>query len=240
MRARFAGWLAGAALAAWAPSACATVLDVTYSGVVAAGSEDSLGLFGGGSLAGDPFSVAYAFDTSKGSLLIVGAGYELSGGSFLGGPTPSAGPAIVTINGHAYTVSGGGVDDYLGVDRSGMTTIMDSDIPSGPHLTTQYILDNTIAGYTLPFAPSANMGMPFSATGNSHVAYFAVFAPGGILAEQVLFDSRTPTEVDVTVPGSAAPEPTAWAMLLLGVAGVGGTLRTGRRTRSSAGARAAS
>jgi len=225
MRAKLAGWLAGAALAACASGASATVLDVTYSGMVAAGSNDALGLFGGGSLAGDPFSVTYAFDTTKGSLVVVGTGYQLSGGSFLGGPTPSAGPATVTIDGHAYTVSGGGVDDLLAVDRSGMTTLMESYIPSGAHLTTQYILDNTIAGYTLPFAPSANMSMPFSATGNSHVAYFAVFAPGGTVAEQVLFDSKSPTQVDVTVPGAAAPEPSAWAMLMLGLGAIGAVLR---------------
>ena len=228
MRAKLAGWALGAALAACASGASATILDVTYSGVVAAGSNDVLGLFGGGPLDGDAFSVSYAFDTTKGSLSVLGTGYSLTGGSFLGGPTPSAGPATVTINGHALSVDGGGVDDALGVDRSGMTTLMVSFIPSGPHLTTQYILDNTIAGYTLPFAPSSNMSMPFSATGNSHVAYFAVFAPGGALAEQVLFDAKSPTRVDVTVPGSAVPEPFAWAMMLTGFAAIGAALRTGR------------
>lgn len=228
MRAFLATWLAGVALAGCASGAAATVIDVTYTGTVAAGSNDPLGLFGGGSLADDPFSVTYAFDTSKGSLLVAGSDYQLSGGSLLGGPTPSAGPAIVSINGHAYTVSGGGVDDLLGVGRSGMTTIMDSFNTSGPHPTTEYILDNTISGYTLPFDPSSDMSRPFAATGNSHVAYFAIFAAGGALEEQVLFDSASPTMVDVTVPASAAPEPVTWSMMLLGLAAIGAAMRAGR------------
>ena len=138
----------------------------------------------------------------------------------------------MTINGHTISVAAGGVDDYLGVGRFGMTTIMDSAIPSAPHLTTEYILDNTLAGYTLPFAPSSNMSTPFSATGNAHVAFFAVFAPGAVLAEQVLFNGpNNSTRVDVTVPGSAVPEPLAWTMLLTGFAAIGAALRSRSKAR---------
>ena len=64
-RAALAGALAGAAL--WTAPAQANIVDITVSGTVVSGTDVS-GTFGppGGSLAGDPFSVVFQFNTDIG------------------------------------------------------------------------------------------------------------------------------------------------------------------------------
>ena len=84
------------------------IVYVTYTGTVGIG-YDQTGVFGPAntSLSGDPYTVTYTFDTTKGvTYSSPGENYALGGyGSATGQPSPSLG-AVVTINGHSVSIGG--------------------------------------------------------------------------------------------------------------------------------------
>ncbi len=153
-----------AALFLGAPSANAAIVDVTYTGTVAAGF-DQTGLFGSpnGNLAGDSYQVMYAFNTVWGNYYSFPTESNASGGSSVGVLSPSLG-VTVTINGVSVSSNLNGWFDQAygyndGVSSSGQyhTT---SFFNVGPSSTTSNFLSNFVyaANLTIP----ANISSPFS------------------------------------------------------------------------------
>ena len=215
---------AGAAMVAglgMAGPASATKYKFTFHGTVEANvpSGDGLGLFGGGSLAGDQATAQFVFDDTRGESLSGFAVNGHPGTEYIGGPAFGATltdpllSATLTINGMTadfYSPNAGFVGIvpgyYLEADSSG---------PSGnPSLG---------AGLLGAFPdPLANA----TVTGSTGGGLFSDCSTPGCTSGDVDY-----TSVDIRV--LSVPEPGVWSMMLLGVAAVGGFARARRRERTA-------
>jgi hypothetical protein len=115
---------------------------------------------------------------------------------------------------HANISQAGSVSVYSGLDGTGtlLATLNFGTTPSGP-----------CPGYNAGFCPFFASGIAFSGTALS-VSFAGV-------ANQVVFDDVT---FGSTNPGNGVPEPATWALMLLGLAGVGATVRKTRRQQALA------
>jgi PEP-CTERM motif len=179
-----------AVLAALAVTPASASVTAIYTGTVY--GYDNIGIFGGGSLAGDSFVARYVFDPTLG-------GYQFSsptqnssyGGPALGGGSPII-SASLTINGQTFDFLG----DYFGEaaganDGSYSEQFHQADDGNWNTYMYNYIHNFTA---TLP----ASLGMPLSYTVGS-----GDYSGGGFQVS------------------SGVPEPATWAMLLIGFAGLG-------------------
>jgi hypothetical protein len=190
------------ALFAYCGSARAALVEVTYTGTMynSAASVDGLGLFGtaGASLAGQTVSVIFTFDVS--GPVQVGPGNNYIAGSSQG--------VDITINGITHTIGGQFQSLILGYnDGLGSSRVQHEAFDSFSQYVTASLTDN-VAG-SLP----KSILDPFSYSGNNGTGFFR-FTTGDVMT-QALF---TPSQVTLT---QAVPEPSTWAMMLLGFAGIG-------------------
>jgi hypothetical protein len=87
--------------------AIADIINVTVTGTVASGI-DYVGIFGGGDLAGDAFTVAYTFDTScNGCARGLGPYFDRLADGIPSNTSPSPwAAAVLSIDGHSVTIPG--------------------------------------------------------------------------------------------------------------------------------------
>jgi hypothetical protein len=223
----FAVMAAGAAMAValCASPASATIYGQQYVGVVTSG-VDLYGLFGpsGANLAGDSYVATFTIDTTKGSYTHDPGYASVTGGSNYGSSNPVT--AVLTINGVSYTL---GTTEYA----NGSATEEAFDTPSytrgdvigstgeffanggNDNLYQEVYSDTSVAGYPTQFGSYDLVGQR-NATSNEFV-----YRPTGT---STYFEY---VHLDVT---SATPEPSAWALLMLGVGGIGLMLRRAKRT----------
>jgi hypothetical protein len=236
--------LLGAAALAAAIGTCApasaTLIDAIWTGTVgpAGGTIDGAGLFGptGANLSGDSFTATFELDTSKGTpwfAIPAGENY-LIGGSLYGQDSPVI-DAKLTINGKTATVSGaynGSVQAFDGYPSVGNQQW--NGVYYGKNSLWLYVADAFLS-------PSGNIpitfDVPFSLT------FGSADAGSGFLGYQTAgLDTSlnlSPTSLTYEYPTSAAPaagapEPSTWAMMLLGFAGLGYAGYRGRRSAVAA------
>jgi hypothetical protein len=211
-----------------APSANATILTATFTGVVFPDQEgDILGLFGpaGANLAGDAVTATYTIDDSKGeSTFNPPSSSALFGGPLFGTLSPIA--TTLTIGGKSLFLAGTGesqVDQsgpppsgFSGVDYSTEDVIPTSD--GSILVAASNAVENVINSYDYHDAPS------FATNPN---------LPDGLLDEIFIVDGVPTTSGTIEwLPdsftfsvSSDVPEPANWAMLVVGFAATGAFLR---------------
>ena len=151
-------------------------------------------------------------NTSRGGLA---PGSDKGGLFFLSGNSTTINYAAGFDTGFSFNYAepntqGGSVSVYDGVDGTGnLLASFNLSLTSG-----------SCPGYSAGYCPFAPIGVTFTGIAKSivfgGVANYVVF-------DDVTFGSGTPVIDD------GVPEPAAWAMMLLGVAGIGASLRGSRR-----------
>jgi hypothetical protein len=200
-------------LAGLTVGAQAELVKVTYDGTIAIG-QDGGGLFGTTSnLAGDTVVVVYTFDTTQGTTLASATQNYALGGSLFGNASPAI-SASITIGGVTQTIGGG----YFGV----INGINNANYSFQSHEAQQ---DDSNYVYSSVTAESgalrASITSVFKYTVQSGDTAFGAFQ----LGDQT-YASFAPTSI------TAVPEPSTWAMMLLGLGALGVAAR--QRTRANA------
>ena len=193
-----------------AAPADATVVYVTYTGTISRGNDPN-GVFGqAGSLNGKSFETSYVFDTGS----FPDASPSLNsvfGGTALGSPSPLIDPAVLTIGGVSIDIRGNLVGEIQGINQGPGAF---SEQLHRAYDTNGSAVENSIFNYSggLP----ASITTPFiyhvtSSDGGS--SGFSAFGASGNMTVDTLTVSLTPTP--------SVPEPSTWAMMILGFLGLG-------------------
>ena len=201
-------------------SASATIIDVIYKGSVIEGSgPDDLGLFGpvGGSLVGDAFVATFEMDTSKGIPLFTATENYIHGGTLYGVDSPMT-RATVEINGNTADV-GVGLSDFVQsfLGFPGVANQQSHGATSDSNSILMAVSDANLASVgNIPFT----IDVPFTFTFDASDAGFGqVFFKEGAIGTSL---SLGPTQLIYQFPSpGGVPEPSTWAMMLLGFAGLG-------------------
>jgi hypothetical protein len=244
----------GALMISAAGSSSAGVITATYTGFIANTPAiggfygqvgvDYFGLFSnpGANLVGDPFSVTYTTDESTPGATPF---FALNDYSYI----LSATTAILSINGNSFVlnapvsfrISFADSPQYGGWGSYDFATNTDSNY--------QYGVKSELISGTDPFAPSYLYNVPFSHVAQSDDSSVdSLFYVYGNTAGYYLEDlPLSITDLTVTVQGMViqppppppppptVPEPSTWAMMLLGFAGLGYVgYRTSRKAISVA------
>lgn len=242
-RVGLAALAAGFLLAGQAGQASATIMQATVTGTAAApGSQDYTGVFGspGPIAAGTPWSAVFTYDTSRGEIQTIGStpggGFILTGGDSDPGFTTPVLDATFTLGGISRSITGqfiGGIVLWpsYGAEHGepGVHYVEFAAVQSfGSPLAG--IFDAKI--YTTDAVP-VDLATPFSISGVNRVTNSSGFARYAYDAADNVIDGFQVDPVGdlfVTVRVlSPVPEPAAWALLLVGFAGVGGALRRARK-----------
>jgi hypothetical protein len=202
--------LACAALGAlFSTSALADIVTETYTGTVSNGL-DAAGFFGSknADLLGLTYTATYVFDTAVPTAAHISTGGDFS--TYGGGVNTPAVSAALTINGHTFTTNGlfHAELDAFNISSGAFQTYARVDPAFGSQFTNSLYTQDPAAPYptslTSPFTYTYYAVGPASASG--------LFKIGGDSL------SLSPTTVALT---NGVPEPSTWAMMILGFAGVG-------------------
>lgn len=233
-----------------AGSSSAGVITSTYTGFIANGQPiggfygqvgvDYFGIFSnaGTNLIGVPFSVTYTTDESTPGANPFFALTDYSGIS-------SATTAILNINGNSFALNAAGSfrisfadsPEYGGWGNADMATAGDSN--------NQYGVRSGLMSGTDPFVPSYLYNVPFSHVAqpddsNSNSSFWVYgnkdghyleYLPLSITALAVTVQGTVIQPPPPPPPPPAVPEPSTWAMMLLGFIGL---VVVGYRARKSA------
>jgi hypothetical protein len=219
--------VAAVAMLGGVSQASAAIMDVTYTGTVSYGI-DTFGLFGtaGANLTGKSWVATYTFDTSLGNPYSAPDTSYASGGSQYGNTSPVL-SSMITINGVGKAVGG----SYWGNDYA-------YNYGSSSH--QYHVAENYSSGhkehlenYIHSFSGSlpASITTPFTHTvgGKDNAYYGTYYLTNGTGYDSIIANLATLTVSNHVV--AAVPEPSTWAMMLLGFAGVGAM--TYRRSRKN-------
>lgn len=210
MKIRFGLACAGLLLALGARPASADVITVTFTGI--ANGIDTLRYFGNSPYVVNANYVStYTFDTSLGTPYDPTGRYEVYGGALYGTTTPVI-SASLTINGMTYSVpvNSSGYLEFDNPTSSSGGFRVDGGVFTDS--SGNYRLDNTIysTSSSAPFLTSLNTSFSYSfQPGDGEGGEFTV-------ASEMI--TLSPLSVTVT---DAVPEPSTWAMMILGFAGIG-------------------
>lgn len=202
MRMRYFAVVASLALLVAAPSAQGAIVDVTYQGTITGGFGAVAGI-AASQYVGKRFVAHFEFDTSLGHVGPGGTGVE--GGSLVGDSTPLVSASIKVGSFDQYNFTGG----YFAAARNVGTTLRHDAYDS-----LQLSLTTALSGPAMPDAVSPfGPGLPTSFLNNNPILNFAflgsaVFGP--ISSLEITTDAIAPV-----------PEPSTWAMMILGFFGVG-------------------
>lgn len=215
MKINFLAGLGAVAVLSCASAASAANVSVTYQGVVDATQSNGLptpdvdvvDLFGGGNLEGDNITALVNYDTTLGEETTDNATYDqLAGGlEFLtSSPITSE---VFTINGYSYTFTpdynatvytqsgSGGYIQQIGYSTAGDSSIINLPTSSAP----------------------ASLGTSFSATGLGFGYLLTAFNAQN-QSDSIVFATTSAVV-------SAAPEPAAWLLMIVGLGLIGDVLR---------------
>ncbi|MGZ3278773.1 MAG: PEP-CTERM sorting domain-containing protein [Caulobacteraceae bacterium] len=215
---KFLAALAGAAALACAGQASAATILATFTGTVS--GIDAWGSFGvtGTDLTGETFTASYVLDTDA------PGGFVFH--TFYGASWQHMAPLAASLTIDGTTVNWGPSDHaQWGLHVNTVTKVVTSGIDvstvNGPAMGIEYS-----PPADLPYMIGEPYSGPACAGGGSCVGEFT----GGGLG--VLF--LNPLSATITVDGvlpddfAAIPEPASWAMMLIGLFGLGGALRSRR------------
>jgi hypothetical protein len=205
-----------------AADANATIISTTWNGTLASGTDYD-GIFGapGGDLAGVSFSAAFTFDTTKWDYA--------SGPNLLLGFTPfSPGSAILTINGLTHDFLGDWASfieaDNRLADNGSWYGVDATDDEARSYLSLYAIHTNDGSPTTIftPFDSNFCLISPQNCGGTVRIGSKA---EDGSYHLGLLASAGSPT---YSFPHGGVPEPATWAMMIMGFALVGSTLRRRR------------
>jgi len=216
--------------------ASATLIDVIYKGTVTAGSSpDQIGLFGpaDADLTGDAFVATFVMDTSKGTNYSTATENYITGGTTYGTTSPMI-SATLEINGMSHTIDGsvnGTVQTFLGYPGISNQAYHGATATNNDPLWLDVANAHGASVGNIPFTIDVPLDFVFDSSdvGNGE----ALFHSGGLSTSLDL----GPTELIYQYPptdggGGAVPEPSTWALMLLGFVGL--SAFGYRRTRSFA------
>jgi PEP-CTERM motif len=212
--------------------ASAELVDVTYWGTVHDG-YDQTGVFGpaGADLTGDSYVAHYVFDTTL--------GYTQSGPDYVGGPIRNyaiggsyygnASPGVsasVTINGHSADIGTPNYSAEIYGDDFQQAAYATRVTDYGTLITSNQVWSNML-GYPWPYIPSSITGpFTYNAAGNlsgDGQFYFTTQEMPSGHEDVYAYGSVSLTRLTIGPVESvgSVPEPSTWAMMLLGFAGLG-------------------
>jgi hypothetical protein len=248
MRLNLLGCVAAVGLLAGVSNASADIITVTWTGTVSSTSSiDTNGYFGaaGGNLAGQNFTATYTFDSATpGSVLQIGSNVQnLYGGTGDGHNVPPATvsplqSATLLINNDTISMGTGALSSGISANFGGNnskgtpTTAMFSTFAynSIPGDELQLIFAGNTAGPVTGFPIAINQNGTYTlGAGVSADLQDSFFQRNG---ETLNLSAQTVTVSDSSQV-AAVPEPSTWAMMLSGFAGLG--FLSYRRTRRQGG-----
>jgi len=189
-------------------SAFADIVTETYTGTVSNGL-DAAGLFGSknADLSGFTYTATYVFDTAVPTAAHISTGADFS--TFGGGVNTPAVSAAMTINGHTFTTNG---SSHAELDASNISSGSFRTYAQANPAFSQF--DNFLSTQD-PAAP-----YPTSLTSPFTYTYHAVGTSSAYGSFKIGGDSLSLSPTTVTL-ADGVPEPSTWAMMILGFAGVG-------------------
>lgn len=191
-----------------AAPASANIITFAYNGKIVDGVDTS-GLFGapGADLTGDHILAVFVFDTALGLRgAFPGTTDSLIGGTAVPGSPPSPlVSATITINGESTTIGG----DLL---ASALTN-------GGQFNASEAVQDNAnfVSAFVYSMSAPASLDTPFTPQGSGGGSF-------NIDRVDALSGPREVATADFSIP-----EPATWAMMLMGLGGVGAAVRRVRR-----------
>ncbi|HEV2677735.1 MAG TPA: hypothetical protein VGV37_24605 [Aliidongia sp.] len=216
-----------AALGLLASAAKADIITGTYSGTLASGSVDSLGIFAahGTNLSGMQFSGGFTIDTAETGPAVSCSTTQPC--ERVKGASPSSSMTLI-IDGTTFVVAGNFSAAALVSENTGTAVT-----------TYQTVAQNSLSGKTLSglFKDPALLGSPAALlddanlSGAAQSAKFTVIV-GGSNLEQFSVANYALKVVDDQA--TSVPEPSAWAMVLGGMAMLLCLARTGPRKTARA------
>ena len=206
-----------------ASPAAAAVVNMTVNGTVSFGRDD-LGLFGqaGQFLAGSAYQMNFAFDVSNAANL--GNSHQATGGTLFGRPSPVT-RADILINGTTFSF----INPYNAYYNTfSYPAFSQMDVGTGG--------PNGINGGGFSWSRSDQgialaLDTPVSRTFGAGDTVFSAFQQANQDQTAFTYLSLRPTDLNISVAGTAVPEPGTWAMMIAGFGVVGAAVR--RRTRMS-------
>lgn len=210
----------------------AATLFFTYKGTVSSGSDYSnvFGLGSGANIIGQAYTSVYtltypspgALNYSTSSLNI------LYGGNYYSVPNPVSGQ--ITINGVTRKFSGGLFSQHvLGLITAESYSSVENQVCG---TSFNNILSNSIASDTRPLVNSLEFNQPVHVFGQN-----GDYVPGGSLRISHVTNGNFFYDTDIKLNtqsitsglAGSVPEPSTWAMMIMGLAGVGVAMRRRRR-----------
>jgi hypothetical protein len=206
------------------PVQAAQYVNATFTGVVVSGS-DVQGVFGapGADLTGAHFTAYYSFDPT--TLLHV-SNSQLDDYHSISLTTPEPAGQLAAakfvINGAAFTID---VRPYFETQRNSSvlpaTFYIDSARDQTGGFGTEWYNFGIPTDVTAPFSQTSSS---FCATGSCGGSFSTLV--GGHIADNLKLLDQSVTVARSDVPlVSTAPEPGAWSLLLIGLAGIGAAVR---------------
>jgi hypothetical protein len=209
-------------------SASATIVDATFTGVIGPSSPDNQGIFGpkGDDLGGDAFVLTFEYDTSLGTYGVNNANeLYLVGGTSAGVPTFIK-FASVTINGITGPAFSGGLADTIltanGVPSVQNQVFMQAVDPN--QLAVNIQVNGESETGVIPVSIDTPQTITFDSTYHAFDAAEWGDPTDPASLTSVQFASVSSLVYSIPGPGDGVggvPEPSTWAMMLLGFASLG-------------------
>ena len=192
----------------------------TYTGTVSWG-HDQAGLFGapGNYLTGDAYIAKYMIDTSQGDHVNGLPVYDSVCSGCLGGVIPAV-DASLTINGITQHIAG----DYLSAAITEPTSPYTADAAQDYN----YVDAVDQLNYVISYQNEISEGSLSDPVSLSNTYTFGCFLFYRTKVGSTSANCGSPGTMQISAM-SGAPEPATWAMMLLGIGGIGAALRTSRR-----------
>ena len=214
--------MAVVAVVATASTASATIFDITFTGTVAADGQDPLSgldvgnFFGGGNLAGDAFAATFLLDTTKGIPVtgdIPPFGIEsgwVGGAEF--GTISMFDIVALSINNHTVSFATNIRDvQYYG---EGGSTFFDSDsMGQVAQLYNSYISVEAFVNSPYPLRT-------FRSSATNIEGIYDIY---NYIDNDASYDYGDLVTTSISM--TSLPEPTSWALMILGFGGIGAAMR---------------
>jgi hypothetical protein len=230
MNSHFLGAIASLAFFGSITQSSAAIVDVTYNGTIVSGI-DVTGVFGivdilvgqPGPYAGDSFTVTYVVDTSLGNAVNTPTESSVTGGSAVSASQPIL-SASVTVNGFTQTIVN---PNFFGQLKESAPTAFNAF----NSLSAAAQINNQSPGFENSVEASINF-LTISPSIDVPLSYFQAndTATGGYALQGQMSLGSTPLDTTFFVAFNgvviepqtpAVPEPSTWAMMILGFCGLG-------------------
>jgi PEP-CTERM motif len=237
MNSHFLGGVAALVFFGSVSPSSAAIVDVTFTGTVLNDIDES-GVFGiidtignfdpkatGGFYVGKSFAVTYVVDTTLGNIVNTPAEHSVTGGSWVPASQPVL-SATVTVNWHSQTIVS---PNAYGQLKASAPTAFDAFNSLSAFSLTQsadIVSFQTNVQASIDFAtisPSIDAPLSYFQANSSTTATYLLHQAGSISAgtyEDTRFFALINGVVIAPVT-PAVPEPSTWAMMILGFAGIG-------------------